>query len=709
MRSKRDRRKKKYRVIIHSSPFLRCMQTSIAIGAGLAQYRGAERASQRSKNHLQAGPSLFRGREGTNGASLSSVKESSTDTLLSPDSAIEADDDGPEFTMEKPDLRIDSFLGEWLTPDYYEKIIAPPSSHVMLANAKNELLRRAERPSSLEEALRSAKSIPGSFPGGWSNPSSPAPEVPKESSTLLNISDLSIQQPKRDRSLSHSSYTERRARSRQRSPSALLSTLPSAPGGYVAPVPTYALSTSEPIPPGYVNHARDVCIDIDFQWDSSRPPQDCGDGGEYGEEWSVMHKRFRRGLQKLVSWYEQTPLPVKRYSKTGTPLSPVFTKSKPPADPKAQPEEDGEDVETVLVLVSHGAGCNALIGALTDQPVLLDVAMASLTIASRKDDTAIERLMKVPPYPVPSNLPIPKPPLSSLYTMSLVASTAHLRSTSHTHTSSLPHLAPYPNRTDNPPLPRISTTYMPPSSTFRARLNSNASSHSTSSIHSAAEPPTFSWSPALNVSRSGVGGISRVQRSATESSTAGTGLWAKREASPSGSPGGWGEGLREESRERSPIGGGRLGLSGLGRSNSGTGLWGAAASTSKLEEVKGKNEGTKAKNGEVGVGSGFWSSPKMETPNGNTVATNGMWGSPVKTEPSSNGIWSSPKKEAESSSRFGLSGLQRKASARGMWGWSPGDDDKPQQQEARKDADNGQQSEDESAMWRWNVGLADNE
>jgi hypothetical protein len=49
--------------------------------------------------------------------------------------------------------------------------------------------------------------------------------------------------------------------------------------------------------------------------------------------------------------------------------------------------EEDEQEDLVLILVTHGAGCNALIGALTNQPVLLDVGMASLTMAVRREET----------------------------------------------------------------------------------------------------------------------------------------------------------------------------------------------------------------------------------------------------------------------------------------------------------------------------------
>jgi len=89
--------------------------------------------------------------------------------------------------------------------------------------------------------------------------------------------------------------------------------------------------------------------------------------------------------------------------------------------------DGGEDVETeaIVILVSHGAGCNALIGAITHQPVLMDVGMASLTMAVRK-----------PSIDGPSSLWEPRKPLAvhELYDLQLFANTDHLRSPATTPT-----------------------------------------------------------------------------------------------------------------------------------------------------------------------------------------------------------------------------------------------------------------------------------
>lgn len=74
-------------------------------------------------------------------------------------------------------------------------------------------------------------------------------------------------------------------------------------------------------------------------------------GAEMGEEWAGMHKRFRKGLGALLDHYHSSPL------------------------------EDGE-TETVVILVTHGAGCNALLGAVSQKPVLIDVGIGALSKAN---------------------------------------------------------------------------------------------------------------------------------------------------------------------------------------------------------------------------------------------------------------------------------------------------------------------------------------
>jgi hypothetical protein len=185
-------------------------------------------------------------------------------------------------------------------------------------------------------------------------------------------------------------------------------------------VPNYAVSSSASIPSGYVAHARDACVNIDYQWDSMRGPLMWGDGGSYGEEWTEMHRRFRKGLQHLVDWYSQADEPTEMVTRTVLRCTP----NGPGDDTECAVEDpDDEDTEAVVILVSHGAGCNAMIGAITHQPVLMDVAMASLTMAVRK-----------PTIPEESSS-TESVPIHQSYDLKLFANTEHLRSTAPTPTS----------------------------------------------------------------------------------------------------------------------------------------------------------------------------------------------------------------------------------------------------------------------------------
>lgn len=317
-------------------------------------------------------------------------------------------------------LRVDAFLGEWLSPDYFDKITSPPESKLMVAGAKAALLRQGD---SVEVAHASSRNVSsrGHFPGGWGSTTSVSSkaQVADEPTPLADMSSLSQSLPRLARASSHSMGlpTKRSNHNvnpkRERSPGQ--GSFP-----YVPPTPSYAISPSQPIPQGYVAHARDACVKVDYQWDSSRAPLEWGNGGEYGEEWSSMHKRFRRGLHQMISWY-----------RSYDPIALVRTLSEGLPDTHASEYFDDEDADTVLVLVTHGAGCNALIGALTNQPVLIDVGTASLTMAVRK--TIDYRRVASPTAPGPQISPSHRRlsnidfGISEDYDVKLIASTDHLR------------------------------------------------------------------------------------------------------------------------------------------------------------------------------------------------------------------------------------------------------------------------------------------
>ena len=249
---------------------------------------------------------------------------------------------------------------------------------MMLASAKADLLRREDYSSYPNFSASNHSNLQGQL---WSPTAqrTNAPLSPTTSSVdPLEKDDLSSVASSLPRSESASSQSTTQS---QPDSSLQSATQPFPAMGYVPPVPHYAVNTKNHIPPGYVAHARDACCDIDYQWDSMRAPLDWGDGGSFPEEWTSMHKRFGTGIQTLVDWYSTADHPTKMVTKTVS----RFGRREPA---QSQESEDGDDVETeaIVILVSHGAGCNALIGAITHQPVLADVGMASLTMAVRKTD-----------------------------------------------------------------------------------------------------------------------------------------------------------------------------------------------------------------------------------------------------------------------------------------------------------------------------------
>lgn len=384
-----QKRKRKHKIVIHSSPFVRCVQTSIAIGAGIGQFKG--RLSSIAKHHaMHSGSPHIHAVD--HSAGLPAIPEPVEDLPSAPPlpksgstSPMPEATKPPTSTPAGPhqpkkyriaELRLDAFLGEWLSPDYFDNITPPPGSVMMVASAKADLLR----PGEAIEGSNSGRRTHGNFPGGWSSDWSAASSADEseEKTGLANMAALGHALghvlPNRARSSTQGSDSPNSYSSRRHPTKLCTGSITSNPdndSAYVPPTPTYAVSSSDAIPVGYVAHARDACIDVSYQWDSMRPPQCWGNGGEYGEEWSSMHRRFRNGLSKLIEWYGEHGTAVNKAAE-------MFVDS-----------DDEEETDTVLILVTHGAGCNALLGALTNQPVLLDVGMASLTMAVRK-----ERLVK---------------------------------------------------------------------------------------------------------------------------------------------------------------------------------------------------------------------------------------------------------------------------------------------------------------------------
>jgi hypothetical protein len=336
----------------------------------------------------------------------------------------------------KSKLRVDAFLGEWLNPQYYENITPPPPSALMVATAKGHLMQN-EHIDVYTPTISSKSSTSNLWGGGGSKNTS----TQGAADDWSHVRDaLPAPTANRDRATSVTSVASSDTGSGRRSPfrpghvlHPQSSTMPKyETTAYIPPTPSYAVSTSDHIPRGYVAHARNSTVNVDYQWDSSRSPQDWGDGGQYGEEWTSMHKRFRRGLNHMIYWYSQNDPDDRNEDALGLD--------------QAEHDEDDDEVEEqedlVVVMITHGAGSNALIGAITEQPVLLDVGMASLTMAVKREDApplpASQEYIGSPTSPtfpgseVPDNAFMQRrgsfnTGLSAMYEMKIIASTEHLR------------------------------------------------------------------------------------------------------------------------------------------------------------------------------------------------------------------------------------------------------------------------------------------
>ncbi|KAF3482622.1 phosphoglycerate mutase [Arthroderma uncinatum] len=412
-----ERETRKHRIIIHSSPFLRCVQTAISLSAGISQSKRVSTNTSPHQRHQSGTPPPTNHRRWRSTSPRSQHQGSPQLTpIREPQEDVDEDRRGKAGEAPVADdkqclLRLDPCLGEWLTPDYFEQITPPPGSVMMLAGAKANLLRQEDSVHS-GSAARSAR---GHFPGGWNGFSSGG-------GTSIMPSDENAPPARtagaEDKTDLHGAVADKAA-NLQGLPKLSTSSQSHNDIEYIPPTPTYAISPSDPIPAGYVTHARDACVDVDFQWDSMRAPLDWGSGGEYGEEWSSMHRRFRTGLEKMVNWYKTGD-----YRKTKRRLS-HREESQIISDGAPGTDED-DDTDTVLIIVTHGAGCNAIIGALTNRPALLDVGMASLTLAVRKDSA-----VAADDDPAASLTPTSRKPnsneMSEEYHVKLVNSTEHLR------------------------------------------------------------------------------------------------------------------------------------------------------------------------------------------------------------------------------------------------------------------------------------------
>jgi broad specificity phosphatase PhoE len=418
-----QRPRKKRKIIIHSSPFLRCVQTSTAVAAGISQYQPPTTPQlgvptpAKEKDGVSEGSSAKAPRDKLPSQSKTFERLADPKHAISPRHHT-----GPERIL----LRVDAFLGEWLSPDYYADITPPPDSSLMVTGAKADLLRRGD----YIQKQPKPNDSKGHFPGGWMG--NKAASNNTQSNATGAMGSLAQAAPFRERSSSYNAgLTLQRTKSREAPEALPLTPSPMSSRIYEPPQPSYSVAASDAIPRGYVAHAQDACVKVDFQWDSMRPPQDWGDGGEYGDEWSTMHKRFRRGLAGMMDWYRvhgttppKNPIRGFMFKEPLRLTPPHISHAKSDPFPNFSDDTGAEaEEELVLVLITHGAGCNALLGAMTNQPVLMDIGLASLSMAVRRDEPKLSAALN----PDERRASVADPGMSETYEVELSASVDHLR------------------------------------------------------------------------------------------------------------------------------------------------------------------------------------------------------------------------------------------------------------------------------------------
>jgi broad specificity phosphatase PhoE len=224
-------------------------------------------------------------------------------------------------------------------------------------------------------------------------------------------------------------------------------------------------------------------ISIDWGWDSLQ----LGGGGEYGEEWGSMHERFNGGLQRLLTHYEKESL----------------------SNGNATDTTGEGSGETVVILVTHGAGCNALLGALSRKPVLIDIPISSLSMAILRPST---------PSTNPSQIE---------YELLLQASTAHIASSPHMQSTSFPSSTSTSTHSRAASLSNSRSPIIIPDKRVLeyhpVRSRSISSYPTFAELHQPAQETPSGRQPSLHLRTSSAATGSRISSSSTTSPR--TGLW----------------------------------------------------------------------------------------------------------------------------------------------------------------------------------------
>ena len=364
--------KKRLNVVMHSSPYLRCTQTALAVSEGIT-------CAQAKLAHLGLPEQIQDDHE-----------EDADHQLSSNDNSC------------KIKLRIDAFLGEWLNSGYFEHMHSSPDTAHLTTAAKADLLRKPEMIDDNRDRRLPHTPLLETFDiDETEEVMDDGQSIAANNTTKENLQKLKCagsQGVVRQSLNKHNLKLPTNFRT-DFDPSKALETNP-----YV----TDKIVQVEAVPSNVVDRAKSACIEIDSQWDSTAEPLIWGNGGELGEKWGEMHARFATGMERMLKWYANGEAHHRSTQAANLPL--------------AQESEQ----ETVLIIVTHGAGCNALIGALTNQPVLIDVNTSSLTMFARKLSANGEPLDHSNESISGSSLSDEDPAM--IYDLRILAETEHLQS-----------------------------------------------------------------------------------------------------------------------------------------------------------------------------------------------------------------------------------------------------------------------------------------
>lgn len=128
---------------------------------------------------------------------------------------------------------------------------------------------------------------------------------------------------------------------------------------------------------------------VSFAWDGL-----AFGSAEYGEKDRSMKTRFLIGLEKLVSHYTThgNKMPLDRHSSSSLSLKRVMTsrshvsESSDATDHETL-ENDDTAKEVILICISHASGITELVRQLSGRPVLSDIEISSLSMATLKSSS----------------------------------------------------------------------------------------------------------------------------------------------------------------------------------------------------------------------------------------------------------------------------------------------------------------------------------